>query len=95
MKEYQTYLQNVNIVSVTSVFAVHKRVFSHVLLVVQTWLLSPSLIFFYCVLLCDVCPCVSVCHYIITDKENVSTANLFWECCQVLILCFLPHDSHL
>lgn len=46
MKEYQTYLQNVNIVSVTSVFAVHERVFSHVLLVVQTWLLSPSLIFF-------------------------------------------------
>lgn len=46
MKEYQTYLQNVNIVSVTSVFAVHGRVFSHVLLVVQTWLLSPSLIFF-------------------------------------------------
>lgn len=66
------------------------KVFSHVLLVVQTWLLSPSLIFFYCVLLCDVCPCVSVCHYIITDKENVSTANLFLGMLPSVDLVFSP-----
>lgn len=72
MKEYQTYLQNVNIVSVTSAFAVHKRVFSHVLLVVQTWLLSqapkPSLIFFYFIA-CYCVMCVHVCLCVITSLQ--------------------------
>lgn len=79
MKEYQTYLQNVNIVSVTSVFAVHERVFSHVLLVVQTWLLSPSLIYFiacYCVMCAHVCLCVITSLQI---KKMLVQQTFFWN----------------